>query len=168
MRRTASLAFVALSVVWLLGASPAQANEGITAQLNGFEETPVTLLGDGTGVFLGLIPTDQNTIVFQLFYTDLSGTPTAAHIHFGKPGESGGVAAFLCGGSTKPACPASGTFFQGVIAPDDVLALPAQDLAAGDLAGLIRAINSGFAYVNVHTAAHPPGEIRGQLKGSGR
>lgn len=32
-----------------------------------------------------------------------------AHIHVGRPGTNGGVAAFLCGGGDKPACPLSGT-----------------------------------------------------------
>jgi hypothetical protein len=31
------------------------------------------------------------------------------------------------------------------------------------MSALIDAIESGNAYVNVHTVAHPPGEIRGQL-----
>jgi hypothetical protein len=38
-----------------------------------------------------------------------------------------------------------------------------QGLAAGDFAGLVRAIRSGATYVNVHTDARPAGEIRGQL-----
>ena len=109
MRKMVALFIVALSVAWLAGASPTGANDGITGQLNGFEETPKSLLGNGTGVFLGFITTDQSQIVYQLFYTDISGIPTHAHIHFGKPGESGGIAAFLCGGGGKPACPAPGT-----------------------------------------------------------
>jgi hypothetical protein len=39
-----------------------------------------------------------------------------------------------------------------------------QGVAAGELADLIRAIRAGAAYVNVHTATYPTGEIRGQIR----
>jgi hypothetical protein len=80
---------------------------------------------------------------------------------------SGAVAAFLCGG-TKPACPAAGGTVSGTIVAADVLAIPAQGLAAGDLAGLLKAMRAGVTYANVHTATFGSGEIRGQIRGSGR
>lgn len=39
--------------------------------------------------------------------------------------------------------------------------MSAQNLAAGDFAGALSIINSGDAYVNVHTTLFPAGEIRG-------
>ena len=36
-------------------------------------------------------------------------------------------------------------------------------LAGQGVAGLMAAIRSGNAYVNVHTLQFPPGEIRGQI-----
>jgi len=36
-------------------------------------------------------------------------------------------------------------------------------LASGAAAALAAALSSGQAYVNVHTAANPGGEVRGQL-----
>jgi hypothetical protein len=36
---------------------------------------------------------------------------------------------------------------------------------AGDLAGLLTAIKHHVAYVNMHSAKFPGGEIRGQLSG---
>ena len=133
------------------------------------EETPSTLNSPGTGVFLGLIDTDETVINYQLFYTDLQGaTVLFAHIHFGKPGESGGVVAFLCGGGGKPACPAAGTLIAGSIGAANVQALAGQNLAAGDMAAFARAIRSGFTYVNVHTNTFPSGELRGQIKSAAR
>jgi hypothetical protein len=52
----------------------------------------------------------------------------------------------------------------GTISASDVLAIPGQGLAAGDLASMVRAIRAGFAYVNVHTTNFPSGEIRGQIR----
>ena len=51
----------------------------------------------------------------------------------------------------------------GTITAAQVLAVPAQGVTAGDFAGLVRIIRSGDAYANVHTTAHPGGEIRGQV-----
>jgi CHRD domain len=158
--------FLALSMV---GAAPALGAEGLSAQLNSYEETPSTLNSPGTGVFLGLIDSDETAINYQLFYTDLQGaTVLFAHIHFGKPGESGGVVAFLCGGGGKPACPAPGTLITGTIVPANVQALAGQNLAAGDMAAFVRAIRNGFTYVNVHSNTFPAGELRGQIKSAAR
>jgi len=160
------VSFLALSMV---GAAPALAAEGISAQLNSYEETPSTLNSPGTGVFVGVIDSDETVINYQLFYTDLQGaTVLFAHIHFGKPGESGGVVAFLCGGGGKPACPAAGTPITGTIVAANVQALAGQNLAAGDMAAFVRAIRSGFTYANVHTNIFPGGELRGQIKSAAR
>ena len=70
---------------------------------------------------------------------------------------------FLCGGGSKPACPAAPATIQGTIIATDVMALPTQNLAAGDLAAVIRAIRHGVTYVNIHTPNSPGGEIRGQV-----
>lgn len=100
----------------------------------------------------------------------MSSPVTQAHIHFGAGKTNGGVIVFLCGGQ-MPACPASGTV-TGVITAGDVSVLPAsngdsvipQGIPPGDFAGLLEAIRSGDAYVNVHTANFPNGEIRGQIQ----
>jgi hypothetical protein len=40
----------------------------------------------------------------------------------------------------------------------------AQGVTAGDFDALLRAIETGEAYANVHTANFPAGEIRGQIR----
>jgi hypothetical protein len=87
-----------------------------------------------------------------------------AHIHFGQRGVAGGVVAFLCGGGNKPACPASGTV-TGTIVSSDIIAVPAQGIAAGDLASVLKAMRAGLTYANVHTTNFANGEIRGQIRG---
>ena len=169
MKRPILLPLVSFLALSMIGAAPALGAEGLSAQLNSYEETPSTLNSPGTGVFLGLVDSDETAINYQLFYTDLQGaTVLFAHIHFGKPGESGGVVAFLCGGGGKPACPAAGTLITGAIVAANVQALAGQNLAAGDMAAFVRAIKNGFAYVNVHTNSFPTGELRGQIKSAAR
>jgi CHRD domain len=168
MKRVTTLFVAVLVLIAMIGTSPALAVEGLTAQLNGYEETPATLNTQATGVFLGLINDAQTEIPFTLFYTGTTGTVLFAHIHFGKPGESGGVAAFLCGGGGKPACLPPGEVNVGVVTAADVVAIAGQNLPAGDIAPLVRAIKSGFAYVNVHTSMFPGGEVRGQIKSASR
>jgi CHRD domain len=168
MRRVVTLVIAVLSIAWMIGPSPALAAEGISAQLNGFEETPNTLNTEATGVFLGLINDSETEITFQLFYTGMTGNVLFAHIHFGKPGESGGIVAFLCGGGGKPNCPASGQLVIGTVQAADVMAQAGQSFPANDMAPLVRAIRSGFAYVNVHTSAFQAGQVRGQIKSASR
>jgi hypothetical protein len=144
-------------------ASGGHKNKGseFQATLIGYNEVPS--LNTPGHAKLALTVTDT-TITFKLDYADLTGPPAAAHIHVGQPGVNGGVSVFFCGGGGKPACPAanSGTV-TGSIAAADVGAIPAQGFVAGDIASVIAALRAGFTYANMHTAAFPAGEIRGQI-----
>jgi len=132
----------------------------IEARLSGTNEVPANMSA-GTGKFEARIEGDR--IEFELRYSNVTGTPTMAHIHLGQRGVNGGVFTFLCGGP-RPACPAAPAIIQGTIAATDILALPTQNLVAGDIAAAIRAIRHGVTYVNVHTPNSPSGEIRGQVR----
>ena len=73
--------------------------------------------------------------------------------HDGTPGPAG-----------TPTCPQSGTV-TGTFTTANVLAAPStQQLGAGEIGEMISAMKAGVAYVNVHTAVSPGGEIRGQIK----
>jgi len=134
-----------------------------TAALNGFEETPAISTA-GVGQFKATISNDGTSIAYELSYSGIEGgAVSAAHIHLGQVGVAGGVMAFLCGGGNKPACSASGPV-AGTIIAADILGPAGQGIAAGEFAEAIRAIRFGKTYVNVHTAAFPGGEIRGQIK----
>ncbi len=162
-----TIGFTALFVC--LGAFSASARDRdrqFRANLNTFEETPA-IVGNGAG-HLRLTLHNDMTMDFELTFSGLTGAPMVAHIHIGQRGNAGGVTIFFCGGGGRPACPAdtSGTV-TGTITAADVMALPAQGIAAGDLAAVLRAMRRGDTYGNMHTALHPGGEIRGQIQGGG-
>ena len=140
------------------------ADEGrIRATLQGFSEVPA-ISTTGMGRFEARLSQDGAAIDYELTYTGLESTAIASHIHIGQKGVAGGVMAFLCGGGGKPACPPEGTV-TGTITAADVIGPTAQGIEPGEFAEMLRAIDAGVTYVNVHTTNHPGGEIRGQVKG---
>ncbi len=119
------------------------------ATLSGSQEVPpLTTAGSGSGWVV--ISTDGSTITYFLSFGGLSGPAVAAHIHLGDVGTKGGVMLpFVAGPS-----PLSGTLTAADFAPQG---------SVTDFAGAVAAIAAGGTYMNVHTAANPGGEIRGQL-----
>ena len=82
------------------------------------------------------------------------GAGTAAHIHVSAPGVNGGVSTFFCGGGGRPPCPMPPATITGQITPDFIVGPGAQGIDTGDttaFAELVRAIRSGYTYVNVHS-----------------
>ena len=97
---------------------------------------------DGKGTVDGTLDTATKVLTYKMDYTGLSGPATAAHFH--GPAEPGANAGVLVPIASPLASPVSGT-------------ATLTDAQVADL-------RSGKVYVNVHTAANPGGEIRGQLK----
>lgn len=108
-----------------------------TATLSGRQEVPAVYTTSASGTATFLFNADRTIVTYMVTHTILA--PTAAHIHLGLAGESGAVAVPL---SSTPA----------VIA-GTVGVTPEQRAA----------IEEGRAYVNIHSAAFPDGEIRGQI-----
>ena len=132
----------------------------MSGYLEGAPGGPVSSVA--TGSFEATIDDDASEIDFTLTFADLEAPVLFAHIHFGQRSVNGGVAAFLCGGGSKPACPQSGTV-TGTIVPADVVGPAGQGIAAGEFDELVAAIRAGRTYANVHSTKFPPGEIRGQI-----
>jgi hypothetical protein len=167
---------VALALGAFVSAASLQSgSNNAKATLIGFEEVP-SISTTGTGAIDLKIDDATETITFELSYENLEGvgtTPfvtngvvTGAHIHLGAPGNNGGIAAHLCGGGGKPACPLSGTV-TGVISAADITGPATQGINPGEptaFAELARAIRAGYTYANVHSTRWPGGEIRGQIK----
>src|SRR5258708_7777431 len=123
----------------------------LRARLTGFQETPLTLASSARGQFLATISKDETSIDFQLSYQGFDTDVGAAHIHLGRPATSGGVTIFLCGGGGRPACPVRTGIVQGTITAANVLAIPTQDLAAGDLSSIIAAVREGATHANAQS-----------------
>ena len=140
------------------------------ARLSGFGEVPPKLV-DGSGRFTGTLSEDKTSISWTISWTGLTGPAQAAHIHFGQTQVNGAVVVFFCGGGGRPACPDgpdhSGTV-SGTWTAADILAVPAQGVAAGDFTGFQRFLRANLGYANIHTTQFPGGEIRGQVSVRGR
>ncbi len=142
-------------------------NEAITfrTQLTGFGEVPPKL-ADGSGTFSGKLSADGQSLSWTLTWTGLTGPALVAHIHFGQPQNTGMPVVFFCGGG-KPACPDgadhSGTL-TGTFTAADVVAVPTQNVTAGDFAGFVKILRAHLGYANIHTTQFMGGEIRGQIR----
>jgi len=146
MRRPFPLVAAALAAVGLFVAGLALAASGSTstklsAPLVARSETPHPKgASRATGLFTATLT--GSSLSWRLTFSRLTGKALAAHIHLGRPGVAGPVAVPLCG-----PC-ASGVH------------------GTKKLTARVRsALLSGGAYVNVHTAKNPGGEIRGQVAG---
>lgn len=136
----------------------------LKARLSGFQENP-SVSTTGAGRLDLRIDDEAQTIDYELSYEALEGgAASASHIHLAAKGVNGGVSAFLCGGGTKPACPATEGTVTGTIVASDVIGPVGQGISAGEFGELVRAMRAGYTYVNVHTPRWPGGEIRGQIK----
>ena len=101
--------------------------------------TPVTT--NATGTAWAVLSADLSSLSYQVTYAQLDSNFTASHFHIGAAGSSGGVIFPI---TTFSGNTASGSWDN---IPDSIVA----KLIKGEL------------YINVHSIAHPGGEIRGQL-----
>jgi hypothetical protein len=145
------------------------------ATLTGFQEVtgPGPILSAGRGTLKLKLDRQAQTVTFSLTYSNLTPGAFMAHIHFAPVHVGGSIMVWFCGGPpvTPPAgtqpCPAGGGTVTGTITAADVQAIAAQDVMAGDFDALEDALDNNSAYANVHTAAFPAGEIRGQIHHGG-
>jgi hypothetical protein len=174
--KSASLISALLCVL----ATPVLAESGDTSEraagsMTGYQETPAAINSPGSGEFFIHVHPDRTALDYELRYRGLTGV-TQAHIHFGRPGVSGSIVLFLCSNLAPPtgvpvpqACPTSEGILTGTLTAANVVAQAAQGLAAGDagFAAILKAIQDGSTYANVHTAGFPSGEIRGGIRARG-
>ena len=85
-----------------------------------------------------------------------------AHIHLAAAGKSGPPVVWLYPSKAHPVKTGkvSGLLSRGAITAAQLVG----PLKGKTLADLLEQIRDGNTYVNVHTRAHPGGEIRGQIQ----
>lgn len=110
--------------------------------LSGANETPpVTSTASGVGY---LAHSSGNFFMrYAIEYNGLSGPVTAAHFHSGAAGVAGPVVVGLSAGVTNT-----------LVGTLELTSLPID---------FLQKLDNGTLYANIHTAANPGGEIRGQL-----
>ncbi|MFQ5555181.1 MAG: CHRD domain-containing protein, partial [Acidimicrobiia bacterium] len=159
MRRLLLLAVVA--VLGALGIGGASAGTGdsasvLIADLSGDHQIPTAVPSAGSGFVSLAVSGDETTIDYRLYAHDLVGV-TQAHIHIGAADANGPVAAFLFG-FADPAVDSDGLLSEGTLMEADLTG------AVASMTDLVSKLRSGDAYVNIHTVANPPGELRGQIR----
>jgi hypothetical protein len=95
----------------------------------------------GTGTVEATLDTQSNELRWKVVYSGLTGPAGAAHFH--GPAEAGQDAGVVLGFKGSVESPITGA---ATIAPEQAIELL-----------------NGKWYVNIHTKAHPGGEIRAQL-----
>jgi hypothetical protein len=142
-RRPLIVAACLASVGLSFGARADQMPMELHATLDAAHEVP-PVQGQGSGKMQGTLNKDTKEFTYTVDYQGLSGAATAAHFH--GPAEPGSNA--------------------GPVVPLQVTPSPIKgkatltDQQMNDL-------TSNKWYVNVHTQAHPNGEIRGQVSHAG-
>jgi len=113
--------------------------------LSGAYERPTAVATTGKGS--GMLQLEGSTLTFRIDYSGLSGPATLAHIH-------GPASADVAAGVLIDLAPFNGGAFgtSGTLAGSVILTSEQKAL-----------ILSGMTYVNIHTDANKPGEIRGQV-----
>src|SRR5262245_47115442 len=112
----------------------------LTARLSGASEVPPTQ-SNAKGNMQATLDKNTRVLTWTLQVSGLSGPPTGAHFHGpAAPGENAAVAA-----------------------PITITGQPTDNGVVTLTASQMDDLLAGRWYVNVHTAANPDGEIRGQI-----
>ena len=130
-------AAAALSLL-VAGAANA-ATEHFMATLKGADETPPTASA-GQGMVMATFDTATKIFHYDVTYSALTGPALAAHFHVGAVGAKG-----------PPTVPVTGSVASPISGTATLTDAQAADLEAGKF------------YFNIHTAANPGGEVRGQV-----
>lgn len=138
--RLALCAGAALFALAACGTAPTSKMVAFKATLSGGNEIPPVMTA-ATGVVTANFNPANNLLTWSLNYSGLSGPATAGHFH--GPATAAQNAGVALGFNNPITSPQSG---QATLTPAQVA-----DLMAGKW------------YVNIHTEANKPGEIRGQL-----
>jgi hypothetical protein len=133
------------------------------AKLRGRNEVP-PVRTNAFGIAKFITNKSKTKLKFFLEVNDIRNF-VQAHIHFGERDENGPVVAFLFGADVATLAEQQGLttrngFVKGIIKDEDIVA---NNVGIKSVADLIKAMEKGKTYVNVHTEQNLGGEIRGQI-----
>lgn len=147
-------AALASLVITATNSSYAQ-NENYRAKLDGNKEVPpVKTTAEGVINF----KTKGDMLTWKINVTGISDA-TGVHIHKGKIGENGEAVVDLLKVSKHSDNP-KGMTMRGNITDSSLTG----SMAGKTISDLKAAMATGDLYVNLDTASHPDGELRGQIK----
>jgi CHRD domain len=142
MPRKITVAFVAALLIAFTASVPAHAEQvRLSANLDGVSEIP-SVESPGTATATVLFDKDTGMVSWDVYWTGISGSPTAAHFH-GPASKHNKAGVQVDLGGNGFVSPFRGSAHLSAEQADQLLA--------------------GQWYINIHTAAHPDGEIRGQV-----
>jgi len=130
----------------------------LTATLNGGQETPAP--GINTGAFgdaTVIVNLSTRTVSWTVNVFNLPSGVTAGHIHVGAAGTPGPTVIDF----TVPTSASNDFGITGSAVDTTFKLRPDKGIRSAD--DVFQSILGGNMYVNVHSAANPGGEIRGQL-----
>lgn len=130
---------VAFAVAGLLSGAAFAETMSFHANLDTASQVPPGM-GGGKGTFDGKLDTSTKMLSYTVTVSGLSGPATAAHFH-------------------GPAAPGTNA---GVLVPIAGMTSPMKGSAKMTDAQ-ISDLEAGKVYVNIHTKAHPDGEVRGNV-----
>ncbi|MGO4830774.1 CHRD domain-containing protein [Rhizobiaceae sp. 2RAB30] len=139
--RMPAVAGMAASVLLFVSSPLLAETVNLTATLDGGQQSP-PVQTDGKGMAQITFDTTTKKLDWTVDYSGLSGPAVAAHFH--GPAEKGQNA--------DPVVPFKGSLESPIKGEATLTDAQAADLLAGKY------------YVNIHTAAHKAGEIRGQVE----
>jgi hypothetical protein len=141
VRRIAIASILATGAFAIAGCGMMNKSEGgaMTVPLSAQNEVPPNASG-GSGT--GKVELDGSTIKWNISYSGMTGPVTAGHFHGpAQPGANAGVVVPFAGPLASP-----------IIGSASLT--PAQ----------VDQVKQGLWYINLHTAANPGGELRGQVR----
>ena len=136
--------------------------EEFHAQLTGAQEVPAVETSTTGYAHLGTLNSNGRTAVHYKIEVDNGDAITAAHLHCGVPGKNGPVIVGLFDNVTG--LDVDGVLVEGNIMMSDITEnLNQCNPGIQTTDHLVQAFREGSIYVNVHSAEHPNGEVRGQV-----
>jgi glucose/arabinose dehydrogenase len=126
--------------------------------MTGAEEVP-PVTTDAAAMAMFALNSD-GTLSYELRAAGPIANVTAAHIHLGARAQNGPVVLFLFSSGSPQNFQTGDLISSGTVNDSNVIARPN---FTPTIAELVERIRQQRAYANLHTTAHPGGEVRGQV-----